>query len=139
MKKDTNQPTKTKKKKGARRAGFRRFWAAYPLREGRGDAHREWKKLFPTNRPENQEEVRRILERLAHYKRTQFWMKDDGEFIPWAVTFLKQRAWRDGGQTRPSSRRPRRFPRIDTVTTKRGSHQFIVKRVVRVNINTTTI
>lgn len=70
--------------------GFDRFWQAYPRNEKKQDALKAWKKLKP-----NKELVDRILDALEKFKKTSKWLKDNGDYIPYPVTWLNGRRWEE--------------------------------------------
>lgn len=79
-----------------READFGNFWAVYPKKDGKQAARAEWMKLKADD-----EIQRTIVADLERRKRSAQWMKDAGQFIPHARTYLHQRRWEDGFEERP--------------------------------------
>lgn len=79
-----------------READFGNFWAAYPRRDAKQKAREAWMKLAPTD-----DQQRQIAADLDRRGRSAQWMKDSGQFIPLAATYLNQRRWEDGFVERP--------------------------------------
>ena len=75
---------------GAQGAGFERFWAAYPRREGKQAARAAWAAVAP-----NEALQGAILAAVARQKRGAQWKKDDGQFIPHPAKWLEARRWED--------------------------------------------
>ena len=68
---------------------FEQFWAAYPNKINKGDAHRafeEVRKLLPDN----------LVERVRLKASTDNWVKDDGKFVPQPAKWLRNHGWEDG-------------------------------------------
>jgi hypothetical protein len=79
-----------------RQADFANFWAAYPRKDGRQAALTEWQRLKLSD--EQQKAIASDLERRGNSSQ---WLKDGGQFIPHARTYLHQRRWEDGFEERP--------------------------------------
>lgn len=72
-------------------AGFAEFWAAYPVnKDKKAEARKSWIKLKP-----DADVQAKILAALEWQRQQPKWVKDNGEFIPMAVTYLNQRRWED--------------------------------------------
>ncbi len=89
---DTDTDTDTKKKppnplKGEC-GGFDLFWSEYPNKQAKLAAKRAWLKIKPDEREE-------VMSGIARWKRSESWLKDDGQFIPHPATFLNQRRFED--------------------------------------------
>jgi hypothetical protein len=67
---------------------FDEFWKIYPRRVGRKVAARLWEKIPMIERP-------RVIQVLKMWKCTAQWHDSDGQFIPYASTFLNQERWKD--------------------------------------------
>lgn len=77
-------------------AGFEVFWKAYPSnKDKKAEARKSWAKLKP-----DAELQAKILAALDWQRHQPKWTKDNGDFVPMAVTYLNQRRWED---ERPSS------------------------------------
>ena len=68
--------------------GFDAFWASYPRKVGKAAALKAYKQVFKEV-PDN------LLEILALHKRQEQWTKDNGQFIPHAATWLRNKRWED--------------------------------------------
>lgn len=79
-----------------READFAAFWQAYPRKDGKQAARSEWMRLKPTD--DQQRQMAADLERRC---RSSQWLKDGGQFIPHARTYLHQRRFEDGFDERP--------------------------------------
>ncbi len=66
------------------------FWSAYPKKKSKGQAEKIWSKLNPDS-----ELVEKILSALDTAKRSNDWMKDGGQFIPYPSTWLNAKGWED--------------------------------------------
>lgn len=78
------------KKKSADMDGFALFWQEYPRKAAKAVALKAWQKLNPSP-----ELVERILAHVRDHKRSQDWIKDGGQFVPYPATFLNGRRWED--------------------------------------------
>lgn len=71
-------------------AHFEVFWKAFPRKVDKLRAKKSWLKLSPS------EELRAtILSRLELWKKSEQWLKEDGQFIPHASTWLNGKRWED--------------------------------------------
>lgn len=93
-------------------ARFERFWSLYPRKTAKDAARKEWLKLQP-----NDELTETIVGKVQAYKASPQWLKDDGQYIPHARTWLHQKRWEDevGVTGTPAPRG------IDPVKAKYGS------------------
>lgn len=85
----TSSAPKTNLKSNGYTNEFEQFWRAYPKRIGKKKAYSAWKKA--TDRPEMAQVIRRIEES----KRTEQWMKENGQFIPHPSTWINEGRWDD--------------------------------------------
>lgn len=69
---------------------FKCFWDLYPKKRAKKNAEREWKKLKPDNLL-----YHTIVNALEKWKLTDEWKKENGQFIPYASTWLHGRRWED--------------------------------------------
>lgn len=69
---------------------FNNFWKIYP-KKLKKDAAREWFK----KRTLSNDEYTTIISKLKLFVKTKQWKKNDGEFIPHAITWLNQKRWED--------------------------------------------
>jgi uncharacterized protein YdaU (DUF1376 family) len=67
---------------------FDSFWKLYPKKVSKKDALKAWAKIEPDKHPE-------IMQGLANHRASQGWVKDDGQFIPNAATWLNAERWED--------------------------------------------
>jgi hypothetical protein len=72
------------------KAGFDAFWAAYPKKKAKAQAEKAWKKLNPSI--ELQIEMGKALEKA---KKSRDWNNNDGQYIPYASTWLNNARWTD--------------------------------------------
>lgn len=71
-------------------ASFETFWKLYPRKTAKDNARKAFAKINP-----DAELLAQILESLAKHCTCQGWLKDDGQFIPHASTWLNQKRWND--------------------------------------------
>ncbi len=69
------------------REEFDRFWSAYPKKRSKGQAEKAWQKMKPP--------LEKILHSLSWQIRQSDWLKDGGQFIPYAATYLRAKGWED--------------------------------------------
>ena len=75
---------------------FESFWNSYPRADGRMAAFEKWLKLSPDS------ETRTLIMADVERRRgSPQWLKDKGQFIPHASTYLHQRRWQDGHKEAP--------------------------------------
>lgn len=72
---------------------FLEFWSAYPRKTGKGAAYKVFNKLKLTKK-----EKADILSSIEWQKRSDQWLRDNGQFIPYPATYLNQRRWEDEPQ-----------------------------------------
>ena len=68
-------------------SGFTAFWNAYPNKKGKQPAIKKWLK--------GKFDLAVILPALEKQKKLRAWVKDNGQYIPHATTYLNQRRWED--------------------------------------------
>ena len=73
---------------------FNEFWAAYPRKQGKGDARKKWQKLKPSADLHS-----KILKAIEQAKQSDQWRKNNGQYIPNPSTWLNQSRWEDELQT----------------------------------------
>ena len=76
--------------KNALETGFERFWSAYPKKTAKQNALKAWQKLRP-----DEELTEKILSALERHKKSDQWLKDNGQFIPYPATWLNGKRWED--------------------------------------------
>lgn len=68
---------------------FEKFWSVYPNKKsGKSNAFISWKKLNGRRPP-----VEQIIAAIEKQKGSTDWIKDNGQFIPMATTWLNQKRW----------------------------------------------
>lgn len=72
---------------------FLEFWSAYPKKMGKGSAFKVFNKLKLSKIDKAD-----ILSALNWQKKSEQWVKDNGQFIPYPATYLNQRRWEDEPQ-----------------------------------------
>ena len=72
---------------------FLEFWGAYPKKMGKGAAYKVFNKLKL-----GKKEKADIITALNWQKKSEQWLKDNGQFIPYPATYLNQRRWEDEPQ-----------------------------------------
>lgn len=93
------------KKEAPTDVGFTRFWEAYPLKKGKGQALKAWNKLKPSD-----ELVAMIVSAIATQTRERQSLHDAGEFVPewkYPATWLSGECWLDETR-RPAAKAERR-------------------------------
>jgi predicted phage replisome organizer len=63
------------------------FWKAYPKKVGKGAAKKAFKKVKVP--------VETLVSAIKRQERSEQWMKDGGQFIPYPSTWLNQERWED--------------------------------------------
>ncbi|MBR6517098.1 MAG: phage replication initiation protein [Bacilli bacterium] len=71
-------------------AHFEQFWKAYPKKVSK----QKCLKWFESNKP-NEQLLKIMLEQLEKFKQTKEWQKDNGQFIPYPDTWLRNKRWED--------------------------------------------
>ncbi len=71
---------------------FDEFWKVYPRKDAKQKALKAWNTLKPSN-----ELFQSILTHVLKMKKTEKWLEDDGEYIPYASSYLNGRRWEDEG------------------------------------------
>ncbi len=79
-----------KKPKSQATESFATFWKAYPKKVAKAEALKAWAKIEDVDA-----KLSDILAGLERAKRSQQWMKDGGQFIPYPATWLNQMRWED--------------------------------------------
>lgn len=77
---------------------FDRFWAVYPRKVAKADAKKAFMKISP-----DEALLLKMIKALERDKHSKQWRKDDGQFIPYASTWLRGLRWEDEGETVPES------------------------------------
>ena len=69
---------------------FDEFWGAYPKKKAKQDALKAFMKIKL-----NHEVLQNILLKLELAKKSDDWLKDNGQFIPFPATWLNGKRWED--------------------------------------------
>jgi hypothetical protein len=102
----TDNTVITKNNKGKERKGnkskvnnttkqFDIFWKAYPKKVAKGQAERAFEKLKP-----DESLMKIISSAVENQKKSEQWLKDGGQFVPHAATWLNGKRWED--EVKPS-------------------------------------
>lgn len=81
--------------RGLQRSGgilerFERFWAVYPRKTAKDTARKEFIRLAPDDAMTDA-----MVAKVRQARASAQWLKDDGQFIPHARTWLHQKRWED--------------------------------------------
>lgn len=71
-------------------SGFEKFWNAYPRKVGKTAAMKRWVVIEPS-----EELVGKMLAAIEAWKQSDQWRKNDGQYVPYPVTWLNQERWND--------------------------------------------
>ena len=66
---------------------FNKFWEAYPKKQNKARSFKAWVKQKP--------DLKVCLEALKQHKKSDQWQKQNGQFIPYASTWLNGEQWND--------------------------------------------
>lgn len=69
---------------------FPEFWRAYPRKVAKAEARKAWKQTEKVRPP-----LATLLAALKAQSSSPQWLKDDGQFIPHASTWLRGERWDD--------------------------------------------
>lgn len=69
---------------------FESFWKCYPRKTAKDNARKAFAKIKPS-----EDLLATMMEALAVHCTSNSWLKDDGQFIPHAATWLNQKRWTD--------------------------------------------
>lgn len=67
---------------------FDDFWREYPRKQARKDALKAWQRIETSEHP-------KILRAIAQAKRSDQWLRDNGQYIPMPATYLRGERWTD--------------------------------------------
>lgn len=88
---NSKQPNNALTREGERfEKSFNEFWSAYPKKTAKQSALKAWRKLNP-----NEELTQKIFAALEQHKRSAQWLKNNGQYIPYAASWLNGRRWED--------------------------------------------
>jgi hypothetical protein len=71
-------------------AKFSKFWSAYPKKKSKGDAEKAFKAINPDS-----ETLEQMLVAIEMQKKTDEWTKNNGKYIKYPATWLRDKAWLD--------------------------------------------
>lgn len=71
---------------------FETFWTAYPKKTGKDGAWRAWKNK---KREKRLPPVPDLVAKVEHFRQTDQWQRDGGQYIPNPATWLNQCRWLD--------------------------------------------
>jgi len=74
--------------------GFLAFWTAYPRKDSKAEAAKIWAKLKPSS-----ELVERMISAVTRAATSPAWLRDGGQYIPYASKWLNGRRWEDVGSS----------------------------------------
>lgn len=77
---------------GQQQALFEQFWAAYPRKTAKAIAFKEWLRITP---PADDAITTAMIAKIQEQRVSTQWLKDGGQFIPHARTWLHQQRWKD--------------------------------------------
>ena len=71
-------------------AKFKLFWNAYPKKKSKGQAEKAFEKIKP-----DAQLLEKMISSIEESKRSEDWMKQGGQFIPYPATWLNAKGWED--------------------------------------------
>jgi len=71
---------------------FEHFWKAYPRKKSKGQAEKAWAKIKP--KP-NEQLLASMIATIEQAKKSEDWLKEGGQFIPYPATWLNAKGWED--------------------------------------------
>lgn len=98
---------------------FAQFWAAYPKRKDKAKAQKAFAKLHP-----NEQLLAEILAALDWQKQSPDWLKDGGQFVPYASSYLNGRRWEDEPPQNEMPARPD-TPKLRWSTNENGEREAV--------------
>lgn len=93
---EEKQQAESGPQKAETEAAFETFWKLYPRKTAKDNARKAFAKINP-----DAELMAEIMASLAKHATCQAWLKDDGQFIPHAATWLNGKRWND--EVKPSA------------------------------------
>ncbi|MGE4465846.1 hypothetical protein, partial [Sphaerochaeta sp.] len=89
-KEPSNATSEIPKKEQKHYVTFMQFWSAYPRKVGKGAAEKSWKNLKVDDTL-----LKTILDAVEAQKKSNQWVRDNGQYIPYPATWLNQKRWED--------------------------------------------
>lgn len=71
-------------------AHFEQFWQAYPKKKSKGQAEKAFNKIKP-----DEQLLATMIATIEQARKSEQWMKEDGQFIPYPATWLNAKGWED--------------------------------------------
>ena len=98
---------------------FAQFWSAYPKKRDKAKAEKAFNKLNP-----DEQLLSEILAALDWQTKTPDWLKDGGQFVPYASSYLNGRRWEDES---PQNDAPARSgtPKLRWTTNENGEREAV--------------
>jgi hypothetical protein len=93
---NTNKNGKNGKKYS--NALFERFWRAYPKKKSIGQAQKVFIRINP-----DEQLLASMIAKIEQAKKSEQWLKDGGQFIPYPATWLNAKGWEDEIETKPQA------------------------------------
>lgn len=116
---NTNDTKEKEKEKEKEKDLFAQFWAAYPKRKDKAKAQKAFAKLHP-----NEQLLAEILAALDWQKQSPDWLKDGGQFVPYASSYLNGRRWEDEPPQDTAPARPA-APKLRIITKTDGTKEAV--------------
>ena len=116
---NTNDTKEKEKEKEKEKDLFAQFWAAYPKRKDKAKAQSAFAKLHP-----NEQLLAEILAALDWQKQSPDWLKDGGQFVPYASSYLNGRRWEDETPQNNAPARPD-TPKLRIITKSDGTKEAV--------------
>lgn len=69
---------------------FIKFWNTYPKKKSKGTAEKAFSKINP-----DEQLLATMIAKIERAKKSDDWLKDDGQYIPHPATWLHARGWED--------------------------------------------
>lgn len=93
--------------------GFDRFWEAYPdnYTPSRRESKSKCRKIWDNDKLERHAEL--ILMALEHFKKSDQWRRNGGQFVSSSLKWLKERKWESVKPNRMESRIPQHHDKIE--------------------------
>lgn len=80
---------------GQDESGFAQFWSCYPRKQARKDALKAWGQVNGNVHLDD------ILAALAWQTQQTDWIKEGGQYVPLAATYLRGERWTDSPPNQP--------------------------------------
>lgn len=77
-------------------AAFAAFWRVYPKKKSRGQAEKAFKKINP-----DEQLLASMIAKIEQARKSEQWLKDSGQFIPYPATWLNAKGWEDELEAKP--------------------------------------